>query len=110
AHDLSGPVISNVSAAASLVIFHAFLPQHMLGSQQMFTLSVSSLCDDVRMLAEQQHILNRLGLACRNNALLQRAGLRVANQSQVDNFADSHQSPVTSHDSLHVNLQSPYAC
>src|SRR5213080_3194437 len=41
AHDLSGPVISNVSAAASLVIFHAFLPQYMLGSQQVFTLSVS---------------------------------------------------------------------
>jgi hypothetical protein len=49
----------------------------MLGSQQMFALTVSSLGDDVGVLANKQRILNGVGLARSHNPLLQRERFRV---------------------------------
>jgi len=83
-HKLSWPVVGNVSTAIGGMELHAFLPQHMLGGQQIFQLAVSPQGNHMRMLAKQKHILDCTGFPRRHNALLQRVSLRIAKQSQVD--------------------------
>jgi hypothetical protein len=90
-------MISDVTAAVGLVKFHAFLPQHVLAGQQMLALPISSLGDYVRMLANQKHILDRLGLPRRNNSLLQCICFRVADQPNVDLERSRHSSLVITH-------------
>ena len=71
-------MICNVPAAVRRMKLHALLPQHVFGSQQVLPLSIPSLRDDVRMLAEQQHVIDRARFSRRDRALLQRPRLRVA--------------------------------
>jgi hypothetical protein len=42
------------------------------------------------MLAQQQHILNRAGLPCRHNPLLQSTSIGVGNQPKIDDVARIH--------------------
>src|SRR5437667_10331050 len=63
ANDLARSMISDVPAAAGLIKFHAFLPQDMLAHEQVFSLSVSALGDDVGMFAYKENIFDGLGFS-----------------------------------------------
>jgi hypothetical protein len=43
------------------------------------------------MLAQQQHVLNRAGLARRHNPLLQSISISVRNQPEIDDEASIHE-------------------
>src|SRR5438309_1604134 len=99
AHDLARAMIRNVPAPVRGMELHALLLQNVLGSEQVLSLPVPPLRDDVRVLAKQQNIFDCIGFPRRDQALLQRPRLRVAHQSEVDHLAVFHHSPVTSHQS-----------
>jgi hypothetical protein len=77
-------MIRDISAAAGLIEFHAFLPQEMLAHEQVFSLSVAALGDDMGMLAEQKDIFDGLGFSRGDDAPLQRVRFRVTDQPQLD--------------------------
>src|SRR5215472_6592903 len=77
-------MISDVSAAAGLIEFHAFLAQDMLAHEQVFSLSVAALGDDVGMLAEQKNIFDGLDFSGADDTPLQRVRFRVTNEPQRD--------------------------
>jgi hypothetical protein len=102
-HNLPRPMIRNIAAAVRGMKLYALLLQDVFRSQQILAFPTAPLRNHVWMLAEQQHILDRPGFPRRHHALLQRPRLRVANQSQVDNVADFHQSRAASHYTLICN-------
>src|SRR5258706_15277589 len=56
----------------------------------MLALTIASLGDHVRMLAEQQHVFDSAGFARRHDALLQRVRFRVADEAEIDGKAGGH--------------------
>ncbi len=83
-HNLSRPVIGNVSAAIRGMKLHALLPQHVFRRQQILPLAASPQRNHVRMLAKKEHILHRAGLPRSHKTLLQRVSFRVAYHSQIN--------------------------
>ena len=90
AHNLSRPVIGDISAARGLKIFHAFLPQNSFAGQQVGALPAAPQRDHMRMLAKQQHIFNRAGLPRRHHALLQLQSLGISDKPQIDLQTAAH--------------------
>ena|ERR1700723_2198329 len=77
ADDLPGAVIGDIAAAIGGMKLDIHLPKHAIRGAQVFELAVAAKRDDVRMLAEEQNIGNRTGLAGLDRATLQFARGRV---------------------------------
>jgi len=67
--------------------FHTLLPQDAFRYQQILAFGVPPERDHVRMLAKQQHVLDRVSLARRDEAFLQFPRFRVADQTQIHDQA-----------------------
>src|SRR5579885_3470078 len=87
ADNLARAVIGNISAAAGLEIFDAFLAKHAFAGKQMVWLAVAALRGDVKMLAEKQNVANGGSLAGSHDTFLQRVSLPVTDEPEVDNMA-----------------------
>ena len=80
ADDLPGAMIGDVAAAVAGMEFHVHLSKQAVSGAQMLALAVSAERDHVGMLAEKQHVGNRLRLARLDEPPLQLASAGVGNQ------------------------------
>src|SRR6516165_1808120 len=92
--DLAGAVIGDVSATVRFVEFHGLLAQDGFGGEQIRAIGIAAECDDVRMLAEQEDVVDGAGFASGNKTLLQGEGLAVGDEAQVGDEASRHNETV----------------
>jgi hypothetical protein len=56
-------MIRDIAAAVGRMKFNIHLLQQAAGNSQMFALSVATQRNNVRMLAKEQHVRDRMGLS-----------------------------------------------
>src|SRR5256885_13652461 len=90
ADDLAGTMVGDIATAAAVVKLDAFLPQYLLAHEQVFTLAIASLGDDVGMLAQEKNVFDGADFARCDSAFLQRAGVGVTDEAEIDDEAARH--------------------
>ena len=84
ADDLAGAVVGDVATAIAGMEFHVFLREQLVRDAQIVARAVAAEGDDVRMLAEEQHVGNGAGLAGGDELALQFVRRGVGDQAVID--------------------------
>ena len=83
ADDLAGAVISDVAAAIGFAEFDAFLAKYVFGGEKIFLAGVAAKGKDVRVLAEEEDVVDGAGFTGGDEALLEVVSVGPREEAEV---------------------------
>jgi hypothetical protein len=90
ADDLAGAVISDVAAAVGFAELDIFLAQDVFGGEKIFLAGVAAEREDMRMLAEEEDVVDGARFTGGNDALLEGVGVGPGEEAEIGDEEGRH--------------------
>ena len=91
ADDLAGAVVGDIAAAVGFAELDIFLTEDILGGYKIFLAGVAAEGEDMRMFAEEEDVVDGVGFAGNDNALLEGVGVGPGEEANVADDQGCHE-------------------